>query len=199
MCTPRSVVEYKVLTGRDKSKKRGCARPSMVALLLENVTDGSARSEEEGLARNAAGVAYAGGTDTVCSSLPHTAGRKLNFRLFLLARLSPPSSPSSRGCSTSQCRSKRRLRLFLSLDATALLTSACATSCHTSMLLSKRQCTGSLLSLECKVTRRPHGHHSRPSLHQCGRYLWRTLHPRRVDYHEQRLVRNSSVSPSCSC
>ena len=37
----------------------------MVATLLENMTDGENRAEEERLARNAAGVAYAGGADTV--------------------------------------------------------------------------------------------------------------------------------------
>jgi hypothetical protein len=37
----------------------------MVATLLENISDGENRAEEERLARNAAGVAYAGGADTV--------------------------------------------------------------------------------------------------------------------------------------
>ena len=72
----RSAAEDEVLTSRYKLQKRGDARPSMVASLLENITDESARSEEERLARNAAGVAYAGGADTVCSSLSLVAGHE---------------------------------------------------------------------------------------------------------------------------
>ena len=46
-------------------QKRGDATPSMVATLLEGMADGENRAEEEKLARNVAGVAYAGGADTV--------------------------------------------------------------------------------------------------------------------------------------
>jgi hypothetical protein len=85
----------------------------MVATLLENMADGETCAEEEKLARNPAGIAYAGGADTVnefysyshCYASDLELSRQLVlFRPSLGYGLLPRGAEESSGRTCVRCR-----------------------------------------------------------------------------------------------